>query len=152
MDTSGSVRVGDVSGGILPWDHTIVPYLAHRAPTYQHISGVSPRSPRYWSSPSLILNFLFLWNQFLPTGHRSHNSQNFCELILVFLWPYLVKEILLFSGHLFTSKLFHKSNVWNITRIASAVWCHYWSGHKDCHEFRFSIVRSVISVSKVKSL
>ena len=41
----------------------------------------------------------------------------------------------------------------NIARIANAVQCHsYLSGTKDCHEFRFSIVRIVISASTVKSL
>ena len=41
----------------------------------------------------------------------------------------------------------------NIARIANAVQCHSWlSGDKDCHEFRFSIVRIVISVSIVISL
>ena len=40
-----------------------------------------------------------------------------------------------------------------IARIANAVHCHSWlSGNKDCHEFRFSIVRIVISVSIVTSL
>ena len=38
----------------------------------------------------------------------------------------------------------------NIARIANAVQCHSWlSGNKYCHEFRFSIVRIVISVSNV---
>ena len=33
----------------------------------------------------------------------------------------------------------------NIARIGNAVYCHSWlSGNKDCHEFRFSIVRIVI--------
>ena len=37
----------------------------------------------------------------------------------------------------------------NIARIANAVHCHSsLSGHKDCHEFRFPIVRIVINVSK----
>ena len=41
----------------------------------------------------------------------------------------------------------------NIARIANAVQCHsLLSGNKDCHEFRFSIVRIVISVSNVTSL
>ena len=41
----------------------------------------------------------------------------------------------------------------NIARIANAVHCHSWlSGNKDFHEFRFSIVRIVISVSIVTSL
>ena len=41
----------------------------------------------------------------------------------------------------------------NIARIANAVQCHSWlSGNKDCHQFRFSIVRIVISVSIVTSL
>ena len=41
----------------------------------------------------------------------------------------------------------------NIARIANAVHCHFWlSGNKDCHEFRFSIVGIVISVSIVTSL
>ena len=41
----------------------------------------------------------------------------------------------------------------NIARIANAVQCHSWlSGNKDCHVFRFSIVRIVISVSIVTSL
>ena len=41
----------------------------------------------------------------------------------------------------------------NIARIANAVQCHSWlSGNKDCHEFRFSILRIVISVSIVTSL
>ena len=41
----------------------------------------------------------------------------------------------------------------NIARIANAVHCHTWlSGNKDCHEFRFSIVRIVISVSIATSL
>ena len=41
----------------------------------------------------------------------------------------------------------------NIARIKNAVHCHSWlSGNKDCHEFRFSIVRIVISVSIVTSL
>ncbi len=36
----------------------------------------------------------------------------------------------------------------NIARIANAVQCHNWlSGNNDCHEFRFSIVRIVISVA-----
>ena len=40
----------------------------------------------------------------------------------------------------------------NIARIANAVHCHSWfSCNKDCHEFRFSIVRIVISVSIVTS-
>ena len=35
----------------------------------------------------------------------------------------------------------------NIARIANAVQCHNWlSDNKDCYEFRFSIVRIVISV------
>ena len=43
--------------------------------------------------------------------------------------------------------------VGNIARIANAVHCHSWlSGNKDCHEFRFSIVRIVISVSIFTSL
>ena len=38
----------------------------------------------------------------------------------------------------------------NIARIANAVQCHnLLSGNKDCHEFRFSIVRNVINVSNV---
>ena len=38
----------------------------------------------------------------------------------------------------------------NLPRIANAVQCHNWlSGDKDCHESRFSIVSSVISVSDV---
>ena len=41
----------------------------------------------------------------------------------------------------------------NIAGIANAVHCHSWlSGNKDCHEFRFSIVRIVINVSIVTSL
>ena len=41
----------------------------------------------------------------------------------------------------------------DIARIGNAVHCHSWlSGKKDCHEFRFSIVRIVISVSIVTSL
>ena len=40
----------------------------------------------------------------------------------------------------------------NIARIANAVQCHSLSGSKDCPEFRFSIVRIVISVSNVTSL
>ena len=41
----------------------------------------------------------------------------------------------------------------NIARIANAVQCHNWlSDNKDCHGFRFSIIRIVISVSKVTSL
>ena len=41
----------------------------------------------------------------------------------------------------------------NIARIANAVQCHSWlSGNKDCNEFRFSIVRILISVSVVTSL
>merc|ERR1711989_268880 len=41
----------------------------------------------------------------------------------------------------------------NIARIANAVQCHsLLSGSKDCHEFRFSIVRIVIIVSNVTSL
>ena len=41
----------------------------------------------------------------------------------------------------------------NIARIANAVHCHSWlSGNKDCHEFRFIIVRIVISVSNVTNL
>ena len=36
----------------------------------------------------------------------------------------------------------------NIARIANAVHCHnLLSDYKDCHEFRFSIVRIVISVT-----
>ena len=39
----------------------------------------------------------------------------------------------------------------NIARIANAVQCHnLLSNNKDCHEFRFSIVRIVNSVSNVK--
>ena len=46
-----------------------------------------------------------------------------------------------------------RENISNIARIANAVQCHNWlSGNKDCHEFRFSIVRIVISVSNVTSL
>ena len=34
----------------------------------------------------------------------------------------------------------------NIARIANAVQCHSWlSGNKGCHEFRFSIVRIVVT-------
>ena len=41
----------------------------------------------------------------------------------------------------------------NIARIANAVQCHSsLSGNKDCHEFRFSIVKIVISVSNVSSV
>ena len=41
----------------------------------------------------------------------------------------------------------------NMARVANAVQCHsYLSGNKECHEFRFSIVRIVISVSIVISL
>ena len=41
----------------------------------------------------------------------------------------------------------------NIARIANAVHCHScMSGNKDCHEFRFSVLRIVISVSIVTSL
>ena len=41
----------------------------------------------------------------------------------------------------------------NIARIANAVHCHsLLSGNKNCHEFRVSIVRIVISVSNVTSL
>ena len=41
----------------------------------------------------------------------------------------------------------------NIARIANAVHCHnLLSDNNDCHEFRFSIVRIVISVSNVTSL
>ena len=40
----------------------------------------------------------------------------------------------------------------NIARIANTVQCHNWlSDNKDCHGFRFSIVRIVISVSNVTS-
>ena len=40
----------------------------------------------------------------------------------------------------------------NIARIANAVQCHSkLSGNKYCHEFNFSIVRNVISVSNVIS-
>ena len=40
----------------------------------------------------------------------------------------------------------------NIARIANAVQCHsLLSGNKDCHGFRFSIFRIVISVSNVTS-
>ena len=40
-----------------------------------------------------------------------------------------------------------------IARIANAVHCHSWlSGSKDCHEFRFSIVTIVISVSNVSRI
>ena len=38
-------------------------------------------------------------------------------------------------------------------QMLSSVTTHNWlSGHKDCHEFRFSIVRIVVSVSNVTSL
>ena len=41
----------------------------------------------------------------------------------------------------------------NIARIANAVHCHSClSGNKDCHDFRFIIVRIVISVSNATSL
>ena len=41
----------------------------------------------------------------------------------------------------------------NIARIANAVHCHSWlSRNKNCHEFKFSIVRIVISVLNVASL
>ena len=47
----------------------------------------------------------------------------------------------------------NKSVVLNIARIANAVHCHsLLSGNKNCHEFRVSIVRIVISVSNVTSL
>ena len=40
----------------------------------------------------------------------------------------------------------------NIARIANAVQCHsLLSGNEDCQEFKFSIVRNVISVSNVSS-
>ena len=40
----------------------------------------------------------------------------------------------------------------NIARIANAVHCNSkLSGNKDCHEFRFSIVRIVTNVSNVTS-
>ena len=40
-----------------------------------------------------------------------------------------------------------------MARIANAVQCHnLLSGNKDCHEFRFSIVKTVINVSNVPSL
>ena len=43
-------------------------------------------------------------------------------------------------------------NLWNIARIANAVQCHsQLSGNKDCHEFRFSIVRILMSVLNVTS-
>ena len=39
----------------------------------------------------------------------------------------------------------------NIARIANAVQCHSWlSDNKDCHDFRFSIVRIVISVTSLR--
>ena len=41
----------------------------------------------------------------------------------------------------------------NIARIANAVHCHFLlKGNKNCHEFKVSIVRIVISVSNVTSL
>ena len=45
------------------------------------------------------------------------------------------------------------NHIKNIAKIANAVQCHSWlSGNKNCHEFRFSIVRIVISVSKFTGL
>ena len=41
----------------------------------------------------------------------------------------------------------------NIARIANAVHCHsLLSGNKNCHEFKFSTDRIVMSVSNVTSL
>ena len=41
----------------------------------------------------------------------------------------------------------------NITRIVNAVQCHSWlSDNKDCHDFRFSIVRILIRVSNVTNV
>ena len=41
----------------------------------------------------------------------------------------------------------------NIARIANAVHCHsLLSGNKNCHEFKFSIVRIVMSISNATSL
>ena len=55
-----------------------------------------------------------------------------------------------FESHQFSfNKVPHpKIRPQNIARIANAVQCHnLLSDYKDCHEFRFSIVRIVISVT-----
>ena len=55
----------------------------------------------------------------------------------------------IFLQRVFTVRLF----IWSISRIANVVQCHSLlsvSGNKDCHGFRFSIFRIVISDSNVK--
>ena len=51
-------------------------------------------------------------------------------------------------SQIFCFSLSIESEKENIARIANAVQCHnLLSDYKDCHEFRFSIVRIVISVT-----
>ena len=69
----------------------------------------------------------------------------------VFLFPYQCVDRLVLEFTWFPWK--ERDQIKNIARIANAVQCHnQLSGNKDCHEFRFSIVRIVISVSNVTSL
>ena len=63
-------------------------------------------------------------------------------------------KMLVYSGTIFKDS--HSATVSqlkkNIARLANAVQCcNKLSDNKDCHEFRFSIVRIVISVSNVTS-
>ena len=109
------------------------------------------------------------WVQNLSTSF-SYNSRKFISVVLlefvaclVVLKTFSVSHTFLFwhqgaildlwpLKHLIRVMRRHDLTK-NIARIANAVHCHsWWSGNKDCHEFRFSIVRIVISVSIVTSL
>ena len=73
-------------------------------------------------------------------------SAHFRKLV----WSCSVKRAVLTIFHQLNKKLF--ASLKNIARIANAVQCPNWlSDNKDCHGFRFSIFRIVISVSNVKS-
>ena len=66
----------------------------------------------------------------------------FLKLKLIKITPLIFKMTMFFCGDK------DQNTYENIARIANAVQCHnLLSDYKDCHEFRFSIVRIVISVT-----
>ena len=119
-----------------------------------------PKKPTYL--PTYLLTYLptLRHKTILQTCDNwdiDYNSYNWePEFMTIFvIWQ---SRVTLDSIRNFCDVFFNKTwrgRIWrrNIARIANAVQCHSWlSGNKDCHEFRFSIVRIVISVSNVKSL
>ena len=91
--------------------------------------------------PLLLLNPDSIHKLLNPPTIQKLSSQilRYSSRVLLWLWRGLFKR---------QAQITNK----NIERIANAVQCHSWlSGNKDGHEFRLSIVRTVISVSNVTS-